>query len=246
MTLWLLSLALAAGPRFEGTLGAKSNPAGLGLLGSLWWTPREGVDVGPSGAVYFYWYEAALAARGTLMGGFVIGTLQAAAEPGAFLRADDRDGPRRFGLRPLARGRVEVNLRDDRLWLYVRGTGWTRHRAWHEYDPFRDQVFARGLELSAEQSVALMVSPSGPAERKLWFYAETTLEASVQVGWLDRMVRGGLIVERLTPSVSIDLDLYHSFMDTAVGGPGVLGVIWWTPRAAAPVSAAARRPRRGT
>ena len=38
-----------------------------------------------------------------------------------------------------------------------------------------------------------------------------------------------MIVEKLTPSVSIDLDLYYSFMDTAVGGPGVLGVVWWTP-----------------
>ncbi len=229
ITLLLSGAALAASPHFEGTLGVKSNPVGLGLLGTVYWDATEELHVGPSGAVYFYWYEAAAAARYTLLEGFVIGTFQAAAEPGAFLRADDPQGPRRFSLRPLGRGRVEMNLRNDLLWLYSRSTGWTRNRAWAEYDPFRDQVFPEGWELSGEQSVALMASPSGSAERKVWLYVETTLEASAQVGWLDQMARGGLIVEKLTPTISIDLDLYYSFMDTAVGGPGVLAVVWWNP-----------------
>jgi hypothetical protein len=227
--IWLLTAALAASPRFEGVLGAKTNPAGLGLFGNLWWQPADGLDVGPGAAVYFYWYEAQAALRHQLLGGFVVTTLQAAAEPGVFKRADDRDGPRQFMLRPLGRGRVEVNLRNDLLWLYSRSTGWTRDRSWAEYDPFRDQVFPEGVEWSGEQSVALMASPSGEAERKVWFYVETTLEASVDVGWLDQMARGGVILEKLTPTVSVDLDLYYSFMDTAVGGPGALVVVWWSP-----------------
>ena len=228
-----IALCLAGPPRFEGTLGAKTRPAGLALFGTTYWRVEDAdavdVDLGPGLAVYFFWYELQAAQRVTLLDGFVVATGQLAAEPGFFVRADDADGPRRPALRPLARGRVEVNLRNDLLWLYSRSTGWTRSRSWAEYDPFRDQVFDAGLELSGEQSGALMVSPSGAATRKLWVYAEFTLEASTGPGWLDRMVRGGVIVEKLTPSVSIDLDLYYSFMDTAVGGPGVLGVVWWTP-----------------
>lgn len=234
MILALIATALAGPPAFEGTLGVKSNPAGLGLFGNVYWdaadTKAANLDVGPGLAVYFFWYELQAASRITLLEGFLVGSVQAAAEPGAFLRDDDRDAGRQFMLRPLGRARLELNVRNDLLWLYSRSTGWSRYRTWDEYDPFRDTSFRTGFELSGEQSVALMTSPSGGAERKVWFYVETTLEASVGPGWLDQMVRGGVILEKLTPSLSMDLDLYYSFMDTAVGGPGALVVLWWLPR----------------
>jgi hypothetical protein len=115
------------------------------------------------------------------------------------------------------------------LWLNSRTTGWGRYRSWAEYDPFRDTVFPDGLELSGEHSDALMISPSGSAERKLWFYVEYTLESSVDVGWLDQVARGGIILEKATPALSFDFDVYYSFMDTNIGGPGVLVVMWYTP-----------------
>ncbi|MCB9673092.1 MAG: hypothetical protein H6734_26715, partial [Alphaproteobacteria bacterium] len=208
----LLLASALAGPRFEGTLGVKTTPAGLGLLGTAWWDVGETTDLGPGGAIYFYWYELGLHARTTQLGGFFVGTLQAVAEPGVFKRAAAPDDPRDFMFRPLVRGRGEFNVRDDAVWLYSRTTGWSRHRAWAEYDTFQDRTFPMGLEASLEQSVALMGSPSGAAERKVWIYAETTLETSVRVGWLNRMVRGGVIVEKLSPSVSIDLDVSYSFM----------------------------------
>lgn len=232
---FLVGLAFGAPPRFEGTLGFKTNPWGLGLFGNLYWDPYDSgpvdLDVGPGLAVYFFWYELQSSQRLTLLDGFVVATGQFAAEPGIFLRADDPDGPRVPSLRPLGRGRVELNLRNDALWLYSRSTGWTRHRPWAEYDPFRDTVFAEGLELSGEHSDALMVSPSGSATRKLWFYVEYTLEASLDVGWLDQVARGGVIVEKATPALSFDLDLYYSFMDSNIGGPGALLVMWYAPPA---------------
>lgn len=223
---WLGTAALAIEP--ELTVGAKTRPAGLAVLSDLWLAPGE-VQVGLGPDVYFYWYEADLRARATVLGGFLVLNGWAGWEPGWFVPADQRDGPRQFMSRPLGRARLEVNLRNDLFWLYLRNTGWSRHRSFDEYDPFRDQLFARGWELSGEHSTALMVSPSGSSERKVWFYGEITLEASVRNGWLDRLPRGGIIVEKLTPTISIDLDLYYSLMDNALGGPGVLAVMWWTP-----------------
>lgn len=230
---WILSAALAEPPRFEGIVGAQTRPAGLGLFGTVYWDVHDegavDVDIGPGLAVYFYWYELQSTQRLTLLDGFVVATGTLAAEPGAFLRADDREGPRRAQLRPLARGKVELNLRNDLLWLYSRTTGWSRYRTWAEYDTFKDQVFAEGLEGSLEHSDALMVSPSGASERKVWFYAEYTLESTRNVGWINQMARGGVILEKMTPALSFDLDVYYSFMDNRLGGPGALLVMFYTP-----------------
>ncbi len=220
-----------AGPSPELTFGGKTRPAGIAVLSDLWFAPAPDLNVGPGLDVYFYWYNIDFRARGVVYGGFLVLNGWAGVEPGWFKRADDRGGPRQFELRPLARARVEVNLRNDWVWLYLRNTGWTRYRSAAEFDPFRDQVFARGAELSGEHSTALMFSPSGSAERKLWIYGEITLEASVDVGWLDRLPRAGVLVEKLSPTVSIDLDAYWSLMANAVGGPGGLVVVWWTPGA---------------
>jgi hypothetical protein len=222
--------AWAAQP--ELTIGAKTNPAGLAILGDLWVPVADGAqaktEVGPGLGVYFLWYEPALRVRQSLLGGFLVGNLWAGAEPGIYLRAEERDGPRVPAVRALGRARLELNLRNDLLWLYSRSTGVVRTHPFAEYDPFRDAVFV-GVERSGEQSVALMASPSGSADRKLWFYAEVTGEAAVGVGWTDRVLRGGVIGEQITPALSADLDLYWSFMDTAVGGPGVLVVVWVRP-----------------
>lgn len=227
----LLAAAFAA-PIPEFTFGAKTRPVGLAAIGSLWWEPTPNVQVGPGLGVYFLWYELDLQARVTLADGFLVGSAWAAAEPGFYRRQTDPDGPRDAMLRPLARARLEMNLRNDLVWLYVRNTGLTRWRAWAEYDPFRDTDFPAGPELSIEHSTALMFSPSGSRDRKFWFYAEITLEASGRgVGWLDRLPRAGIIAEKLTPSLSADLDFYYSLMDTRIGGFGVLGVLWWTPGA---------------
>ncbi len=144
MILWA-SVALA-GP--ELTFGAKTRPAGMAVLSDVFHAPAEGLDLGGGLDVYFYWYEAQLRARGVVLGGFLVANGWAVWEPGWFKRADDPDGPRVFSSRPLGRARLELNLRNDLLWLYVRNTGWARHRSVAEYDPFRDQVFPAGLELS--------------------------------------------------------------------------------------------------
>lgn len=225
----LIGVACAQGPFPEGMVGARTNPAGLGLWGQLWWEASDTVELGTGVGVFFYWYEAQALARVTLLDGFLVLNGQLAAEPGAFKDASARDEPRRFRLRPLGRGRAELNVRNDAVWLYSRTTAWSRHRRVAEYDPFNDVVFPTGLEGTLEQATALMFSPSGAAERKVWVYGEATLEASVGIGWINRRAHLGVILEKLRPAVSVNLDTYYSFMDTAVGGPGAQVVVWWIP-----------------
>lgn len=120
-----------------------------------------------------------------------------------------------------------MNLRNDWVWLYNRTSAYGRHRFAGEFDNFRDQLFTDGLEVGGEQSVALMFSPSGTATRKAWFYGEVTLEGATKVGFIDEEILTGVILENLTPAISIDLS--YSFMDTRVGGPGALFVLWCAP-----------------
>lgn len=228
----LSAFAALAGPVPEITIGAKTRLPGLAVLGDLWYTTGESksakTEVAPALGVYFYWYEPALHVRETLLGGFLVANVWAGAEPGAYVRADDRGGPRQVGVRALGRSRLELNLRNDLVWLYGRATGVVRTHPFDEYDPFRDAVFGP-VEASGESSVALMISPSGASERKLWFYVEGTLEGAVGVGTTDEVARGGVIGEKLTPALSADLDFYYSFVDTRLHGFGVLGVVWLRP-----------------
>ena len=230
VALWALLAgpgALAEPPRSLVTVGAKTHPWGLGGSALALWDAGP-VEVGPYGGVYFYWYEASFMAQEVVLGGFLVLTGQGGVEPGWFFSADDPDAGRRFAVHPLGRGRIELNMRDDHFWLYSRSTGLYRRRSFAEHDPYRGADF--GLdEWSVEQSVALMGCLARQGERRWWLYFEGTLEAAVGVGWLDRMPRAGVLVEQLAPRISVDLDLYWSLMDTAVGGPGALFGLWWAP-----------------
>lgn len=212
-------------------LAGRSHPAGGALTGALFWDAGP-LQLGPSLGAYWYWYEAAVAARGRVYGGFLVGSAWAGTELGWFVDDTDRDGGRRWGPRPLARARVEMNLRNDLAWLYTRSTGVFRYHPFREYDPYRDLVLA-GAEWHGEQSVAVMLSPWHREARHLWLYLEGTFEGVVGHGATDTVARGGLLGEQILPGVAFDLDLYWSFRDSpVVGGPGVLGVIWWEPRRA--------------
>jgi hypothetical protein len=104
-----------------------------------------------------------------------------------------------------------------------------RVRAFEEYDPYKDVSFGEGPELSYEESFALMGSPWGNEKKRLWIYGEFTLEGSSDPGITEKLPRAGLIFENLLPGITIDLDFYYSLMDSAAGGPGILGVIFWAP-----------------
>lgn len=219
-----------AGPQPSFMFAARSHPAGGALTGALYWDAGP-VEVGPYLGAYYYWYETAVAARGRVVGGFLVGSAWAGSELGWFIADDDRDGPRRWGPRPLGRARVEMNLRNDLAWLYTRSTGVVRNHAFREYDPYRDLVLD-GIELHGEQSVAAMLSPWHQADRRLWVYVEGTFEGVAGIGSTETMARGGLLGEQILPGVAFDLDFYWSFRDSpVVAGPGVLGVIWWEPPA---------------
>ncbi len=43
------------------------------------------------------------------------------------------------------------------------------------------------------------------------------------------MARGGVILEKVTPALSFDIDLTYSFMDNRLGGPGAPLVMFYTP-----------------
>ncbi len=234
LILGLLTVAaLAEGPYPAFVAGARTTPAGAAVWGDLWWTttddPRGPLEVGPGLGVFFYWYELQAQTRLTLGGGALVLLAQGAAEPGWFVRADDPDGPRAFELRPLGRLQANLNLRNHRVWLYDRLTVWGRNRSRDEFDPFRGATFARGLETSTENAVALMVSPGPDRPRKNWFYVEATLEASRGIGWINQRAHVGTILEQLTPALTLNLDAYYSFVDTRVGGPGAQFVLFWAP-----------------
>ena len=222
----LFGAALAASPSLELTFAAKTRPAGGAVIGGLMWDV-EGVDVGPSLGVYFFWYELDAAVRKVWLGGLFVTSAWVGVEPGWFIPSDDAARRRTFGMRGLARTRLEINLRNDWVWLYSRTTPLVRLRQFEEYDPFRDQIL--NTEWAIEQSVALMGSPVHRDDRRLWIYAEITLEAEKTVGWLDILPRGGILVENLVPHLSFDLDVYYSLMDNKLGGLGGLLVVWWNP-----------------
>lgn len=207
-------------------LAGRSRPAGAGVTITL---PVDfgPIAAGPAFGLYYYWYELDLFVQKTVLGGFFVGSGWVGWEPGWFIPADDPEGSRVWGPRALARARVEFNLRNDHFWVYTRSTGVFRDRAFPEYDPYRGAVL--DTEWSGEQSVALLACPIRQGERRWWLYAELTLEAEAEAGWLERMPRAGLIVEQLVPGVTIDLDVYYSLMGPPLGGLGVLGVVWWSP-----------------
>ncbi len=226
--------AAFAGPELG--FAARTRPAGAAVF-AAWFTEVSAqksakTELGGAFDVYFLWYEADVRVRETLLGGFLVLSGSGGVEPGFFVRDTDREGPRSFALRPIGRAQVELNVRDDRFWVYGRSNMLVRNHPFAEWDPFRYQVFD-GPEVTHENALALMASPSGTSERKLWFYAEGIAQDSWGVGPIDRNVRVGVIGEKMTPSLSFDVDGYWSFMDNGLGGPGVFGILFWVPPAKA-------------
>lgn len=225
-----LHAAAFAGP--ELAVAARTRPAGAAVFAAWYGTAADGksarTELGGAFDVYFLWYEADLRARETLLGGFLVASASAGVEPGFFVRDDDRDGPRAFALRPLGRAQLELNVRDGHLWVYGRSNVLARNHPFAEWDPFRYRTFD-GPELTHENALAVMASPTSSPTRKPWFYVEGIAVDSWGLGAIDRNVRAGLIVEKLTPTISLDVDGYWSFMDNGLGGPGVFGIVFFVP-----------------
>jgi hypothetical protein len=228
----VLAASAWAGP--ELAFAARTRPAGAAILATWWGTVGSSkatrTDLGLAADVYFLWYEPAARVRTVLLDGFLVGTASVGAEPGFYLPDDRRDGPRTFLLRPIGRAQLEVNWRNTRFWLYGRANVLARNHPIPEWDPFRFQTFD-GPEITHEHALAAMVSPGGDAPRKLWIYGEVILQDAWGIGAIDRNVRLGVIVEKLSPTLTLDADGYWSFMDNGLGGPGVLGLLYWSPGA---------------
>lgn len=185
---------------------------------------------------FYFWADMGAKLRYTVLGGFLVAEGSLGVEPGALVPADvpDPEAPldelsRRPALRGVARGRLTLNLRDERFWLYDRLTLTGRVRTFAELDPYRAARLDE--ELSVENALAPMVQIArwGEASR-LWAYAELTVEAEARAGLLDLRPSVGLIAEELLEGLTLDLDLYRSFREgTRLEGFGVLLFVWWTP-----------------
>ncbi|MFZ5475461.1 MAG: hypothetical protein ACOZNI_01695 [Myxococcota bacterium] len=208
------------------TFAAQSNPAGGAILSEIL-ADTGVVEVGPTADVYFYWYELDVKLRKQILGGFLIPWVQVGWEPGWFIPASDPTGERTWSPHLIGRAGLVMNLRNDKWWLYEKVVGTTRDRRMREWDPYKAAEL--GDELSVRNDLALMYAVSRQDERVWWVYAELTVEAEREWGWLQKQPRVGLLVEEIAPHLSVDLDLNWSLMDTAIGGPGVLGVVWWAP-----------------
>lgn len=240
-----MAAALAAPITTTVLFGVKTRPVGLGLTGSVMVpavaTEQVTLAAGPAVALYYYWYEATAQARVVALGGLGVFTLQGGLEPGWYLPigASSRDWQaRRFSLRGLTRGTLELNLRNDHFWLYSRTIGVARGHSFPEYDPYRDLTLS-GLELSGEQAIATMVAPFGAWEREgrpkayAWFYAEGIFNGLAtgadRAGATDSSAHAGVILENVLPRWFIDLDGYYSFGPSPVlRGPGALVVVSWS------------------
>jgi hypothetical protein len=222
--------AAFAGPELG--FAARTRPAGAAVLAAYYGTVADQqnvkTDLGGAFDVYFFWYEADARARASLLGGAIVVSGSGGVEPGFYVRDDAREDPRAFAVRPIGRAQVELNLRNDLAWLYARSNVLARYHPFPEWDPFRYVAF-EGTEVTHENAVAAMLSPSGTAVRKLWFYFEFIGQDSWGPGVIDRNIRLGVIGEKMSDSVSFDVDGYWSFMNNGLGGPGLFGILYWVP-----------------
>lgn len=225
-----LAAAALAGPELG--FAARTRPAGAAVFAAVYGRAAASrsatTDLGAAFDVYFLWGEADARVRETILGGFLVLSASAGAEPGFFLPDGDRDGPRRATVRPIGRAQLDLNVRNDAFWLYGRSNVLGRVHPFREWDPFRYQVFD-GPELTHENAVALMASPTRRATGKPWFYVEGIAQDAWGIGPIDRNVRAGVIVEKLTPALTLDADGYWSFMDNGLGGPGLFAILFVVP-----------------
>lgn len=158
-----------------------------------------------------------------------------AAEPGFFFRSPTAES-RTFGLRTVARGQANINLRAGRYWLYSRSTVGLRLRNFDERDSFRGLILRR--EAWVEQATAFLVranTQSTPRDPAFWLYGEYTVgrvssagSVQAQTGvTMPNRVSGGLITENVfARGLFLDLDLFWSFAPSPTDGFGVIGAFW--------------------
>ncbi len=218
-----------AEPRWLLTAVARTRPAG-GLLGAEALLPvSEDLALGAYLNYFYFWAEMGAKLEWRYLGGFLVSALQVGVEPGDYIRTDrpTLDDGRRPGFRAVARGRVELNWRFWRLWIYNRLTVEGRLRTFEERDPFRDAIL--GAELSFEEAFAPLFLVWRFSQRSaIWAYAEITVAAEVRFGLLDLRPSAGLILEEIWNGLTINLDVYRSLRDDSpVGGWGSLVFVWW-------------------
>jgi hypothetical protein len=227
----LSATALAAGdaraePHGLITAAVRTHPAGAIAGGELLFDVAPDLRVGPFLNYAFYWAEAGGKLEWRYLDGLLIGGLSLGAEPGAFIRATTIGDERELGVRALARARLELNLKLERVWLYNRFTAEGRLRSFAERDPYRDAILDR--ELSIEEAIAPLVAVARFSETSaLWVYAELTVATEATFGLLDLRPSAGLIAEEIIDGVTLDLDFYYSLRDGPIRGFGVLLFLWW-------------------
>lgn len=214
------------GPRWLLTSAVRTRPGGAVVGAEALYDLAESVALGAFLSYAYYWAEMGAKLEWRYLGGFLVGGLWLGLEPGDFIPKGQEGDSRKPGLRGLCRGRLELNFKLERLWVYDRLTIEGRVRAFEERDPYRDAEL--GTELSVEEAIAPLFRIAGWGDRSaLWIYAELTTAFEVDAGLLDFRPSGGLIVEEMLPGVTIDLDLYHSLRSGSLRGWGSLVFVWW-------------------
>ncbi len=158
-----------------------------------------------------------------------------AAEPGYYLQTPRADA-RTLGIRTVARGQMNINLRASRFWLYSRTTAGVRLRNFDERDAFRDLVLRR--ESFVEQATALLVrvnEPASPEHASFWLYGEYTVgrvdssgsPAATTAVTMPNRISGGVISESfLSKALFINLDLFWSMAPPPTDGFGAILAFW--------------------
>ena len=163
-------------------------------------------------------------------------------EPGAFIEVDqtqsgviyDTDSTRASHLRRILRAQALVNFKLDSFWIYSRSSVLFRDRDFVEYDAFQEVTLQREVQL--EQATALFLpvvelpalAKKDGLRSRLWGYGEYTVGTLLGTDVRPNRVSMGVVTENFpAPYVGVNLDVFYSFANAPITGPGVIFVYFF-------------------
>lgn len=241
------------GGRFSGSGGLITNPTGLfvrhdyslattllpSLLGEGFWGDFE-VGV-------YHLYQVFSNEFGTQLAWqtdppLLRLSLDMGIEPGAFIAVDpsqpgvtyDTNSERSFHLRGILRAQALVNFKLESFWIYSRSTMLWRDRDFVEYDAFQEVNLQREVQLEQATALFLPVVELPALAKKeglrstLWGYGEYTVGTLVGTDVRPNRVSVGIVTENFpAPYVGVNLDVFYSFANAPITGPGVIFVYFF-------------------
>ncbi len=229
LLLGLSSLACAADrSQNELSAGAIINPEGLFLGYSRALFSKEKFSLGLFDNLKVLTNEFGFYAQFRTEPEWLVSSLQIGVEPGLYLFAGQ--STRKFDLRKFVRSKTEVTLEGNGLRFYSRTILLYRGRNFLEDDRFQ------GVLLDSELAIEQALAPMFLVERhnfdslvcSYWGYVEYTVGAIRGAGTRPNRISGGVVAENWPfRAVTVNLDLFFSFLPEPHHGLGSILLLWW-------------------